>query len=106
MKCAPAELFLQAREFQRSVKHPSTVKDTGDRSFQGCARLERLGLHEGLERNGKGAFGRCEGLTKVDIPSTVKLIDNVAFLDCKGLEFLSLNDGLERIGIDTFRGCE
>eukprot|EP00980_Cylindrotheca_fusiformis_P010734 scaffold2418_cov166-Cylindrotheca_fusiformis.AAC.1 len=64
-----------------------------------------LGLHEGLERNGKGAFGRCEGLTKVDIPSTVKLIDNVAFLDCKGLEFLSLKDGLEQIGKGAFYGC-
>eukprot|EP00980_Cylindrotheca_fusiformis_P019741 scaffold6910_cov106-Cylindrotheca_fusiformis.AAC.1 len=34
----------------KAVDIPSTVKGIGDRAFQCCKLLERLGLQEGLER--------------------------------------------------------
>eukprot|EP00980_Cylindrotheca_fusiformis_P008357 scaffold1757_cov67-Cylindrotheca_fusiformis.AAC.1 len=121
--------FEQHQELEEEVTLivPSSVREIGKSAFYGCKtlNLESLCLKEGLERIGKGAFGRCEGLTKVDIPSTVKVIEdgafqsctrttlsfsvreigNNAFLGCKSLERLSLHEGLERIGSAAFKGC-
>eukprot|EP00980_Cylindrotheca_fusiformis_P001029 scaffold277_cov95-Cylindrotheca_fusiformis.AAC.1 len=58
----------------KEVDIPSTVKGIGDYAFKGCTHLERLGLHERLERIGEFAFRESETLKEVDIPSTVNRI--------------------------------
>eukprot|EP00980_Cylindrotheca_fusiformis_P021856 scaffold8695_cov103-Cylindrotheca_fusiformis.AAC.1 len=55
----------------KEVGIPSNVKVIDDSAFQGCTRLEGLGLNEGLERIGKDAFEECVSLTEVNFPSTV-----------------------------------
>eukprot|EP00980_Cylindrotheca_fusiformis_P009124 scaffold1986_cov110-Cylindrotheca_fusiformis.AAC.1 len=110
----------------KEVDIPSTVKWIGDHVFKGCTRLERLGLHEGLERIGEFAFRGCEGLMKIDIPSTVKVIGNNAFKKfvkvfipstvkvigisafeiCTNLERLGLNEGLVIIDGWSFNLCK
>eukprot|EP00980_Cylindrotheca_fusiformis_P018924 scaffold6322_cov59-Cylindrotheca_fusiformis.AAC.20 len=103
--CKKLKSILFQGQEKEEVGIPSNVKEIDDEAFEYCTLLARLGLNEGLERIGKGAFYQCVYLRRMEIPSTVNVIESHAFHACKLLKRLGLNEGLERIGDEAFTAC-
>ena len=78
-------------------------------AFQGCKRLRRAVLNEGLEALGeswlmdgkeyRGMASSGSGLERANIPSTLKEIEEETFLDCKNLRSVQFSEGLERVAL-------
>lgn len=64
--------------FQRSgiieIDIPATVKVLGGGAFQECSKLERVTMHEGLERVENGPFIACPKLKSLDYPSSATVV--------------------------------
>eukprot|EP00980_Cylindrotheca_fusiformis_P010045 scaffold2219_cov56-Cylindrotheca_fusiformis.AAC.3 len=104
--CKKLKSILYQGIEKEEVGFPSNVKVIYSFAFFGCSLLKNLGLNEGLEIIGYGAFFSCKSLTEVDIPSTIKVIHDNAFDNCIRLARLGLNEGLERIGCRAFCRCD
>eukprot|EP00980_Cylindrotheca_fusiformis_P003535 scaffold785_cov95-Cylindrotheca_fusiformis.AAC.1 len=59
----PSVAFRECEALTEVDLFPSAVQVIDDYAFYKCKLLARLGLKEGLERIGKGAFFECESLT-------------------------------------------
>ena len=53
-----------------------------------------------------GAFGSCEGITKLNLPDSITQIDDAAFIYCSKLAEINIPAGVTEIGYDCFKGCE
>ncbi len=71
-----------------SVTLPETVVKIEERAFEGCHRLESIGLPNALKEIGDCAFSRCRSL-KTDIPDSVAEIGKGAFEYCTSLESIA-----------------
>lgn len=54
---------------------------------------------------GNGAFGKCGGLTSIDMPSGLTSIGQDAFFDCSGITSVTIPSGVTSIGQYAFQGC-
>lgn len=71
-----------------SVTLPETVVKIEEKAFEGCHRLESIGLPNALKEIGDRAFSRCWSL-KTDIPDSVAEIGKGAFECCTTLESIA-----------------
>lgn len=53
-----------------------------------------------------GAFGSCEGITKLNLPDSIAQIDDAAFIYCSKLAEINIPAGVTEIGSNCFDGCE
>lgn len=53
-----------------------------------------------------GAFGSCEGITKLNLPDSITQIDDAAFSYCSKLAEINIPTGVTEIGSNCFDGCE
>lgn len=53
-----------------------------------------------------GAFGSCEGITKLNLPDSITQIDDAAFIYCSKLAEINIPTGVTEIGSNCFDGCE
>lgn len=53
-----------------------------------------------------GAFGSCEGITKLNLPDSITQIDDAAFIYCSKLAEINIPAGVTEIGSNCFDGCE
>ena len=53
-----------------------------------------------------GAFGSCEGITKLNLPDSITQIDDAAFIYCSKLTEINIPAGVTEIGSNCFDGCE
>ena len=53
-----------------------------------------------------GAFGSCEGITKLNLPDSITQIDDAAFIYCSKLAEINIPAGVMEIGSNCFDGCE
>ena len=53
-----------------------------------------------------GAFGSCEGITKLNLPNSITQIDDAAFIYCSKLAEINIPAGVTEIGSNCFDGCE
>jgi hypothetical protein len=68
--------------------------------------LTHVGISEGLEVIGEGAFWCCSSLARVRVPSSVNVIETSAFLYCTTLESVELSYGIYFLGPMAFQMCE
>lgn len=63
-----------------SIKLPTNLKSIGDRTFEGCAKLESVTIPNGVTSIGNDAFAMCTSLNNLEIPNSVATFN----LDCIG----------------------
>ncbi|MDO5312306.1 MAG: leucine-rich repeat protein [bacterium] len=96
----------------------SRVREVGDRAFEGCERLVRVGIPDGATRIGGSAFNGCVALADVSVPESVERIGGRAFYGCASLSDVSFAEavradphgdgvvgGVRCIGDSAFEGC-
>ena len=84
--------------------HPSVV-EVENEAFQGCNKLKKVILNDGLQKIWHGSFCNCASLSSITLPSTVTEIGNGAFTFCYNLREVVLNDGLQKIWMSAFFEC-
>ena len=77
------------------IKLPTSVTVIESSAFSGCRKLEKMILHEGIEKIGNGAFSYT-AFTELVIPSTVTEIKNIAS-SCPNLKKIVIRDASQRI---------
>ena len=89
-----------------SFETGSRVTSIGVAAFDGCARLSRLTLPDGLKTIFERAFKGCKSLNSLTIPSSVESIGSSAFRGCfKLIEVYNLSSHLTvTAGEDTVNG--
>lgn len=84
---------------------PENVKVLGRNSLTGMGSLEKLVLHDGLEKIEGYAFTSLRTLEEINIPSTVTEMGECVFGGLPNLKTVVFEDGLTVIGNNLFQGC-
>ena len=71
---------------------PSTLKRIESETFQGCTRLKRVDIPNGVEYIENGCFLNSE-IREITLPSTLKKIDPEAFGGLKCLKVVRVEKG-------------
>ncbi|EJK75508.1 hypothetical protein THAOC_02765, partial [Thalassiosira oceanica] len=79
----------------QEVAIPSSVFTLGVCAFEGCSKLAKVKLHEGLEIIEDSAFKDCKALQQVVLPSSVTDLGGDVFDGCINLATVKLNEGLQ-----------
>ena len=84
---------------------PSNVKAISNDTFNMCAALETVSLHNNIETIGENAFARCSSLKKIAIPEKVEMVSEGAFYYCTALQSVEFSESVTRIRKRAFAGC-
>ena len=82
------------------------VRSIGDRSFEKCEFLRRVGIPDTVTSIGYRAFFGCSNLTSVIIPNSVTEIGSDAFRACTNLSYITIPAEMTRIGDSAFSNCK
>ena len=83
----PYLMLHRAADFEiTSIDIPKTTKVIGDCALDGCTKLERVSISEGVTKIGNYSFMDCKSLTSVTILGNVTSIGEGAFSGCSGLK--------------------
>ncbi len=93
-----------------SVTIPSEIDGVdvvgiGEYAFDGCDRLEKVVIPQGVTGIEKYAFNNCSKLTEIHIPDTVETIGEYAFSGCSALTEIKLPDSISSLGTRAFSRC-
>lgn len=84
---------------------PEGVEEIGIRSFNGCARLQRVTLPKSLRILKRSAFSRCHSLTEITFFEGMYEIEENVFFQCVSLRHVRLVAGIRRLGKAAFARC-
>ena len=84
----------------KSYTVAKTVKEIGERAFDGACYLKSVNLPEGLKKIGLRSFGDCN-IKSIKFPSTLQEIGELAFIGCK-FKSLTFPISLKIIGRNAF----
>ncbi|MGM9855130.1 MAG: leucine-rich repeat protein [Muribaculaceae bacterium] len=92
---------------------PATVEKIADFAFNGCTRLRKVTLNDGLKYIGISCFEGCESLESIKLPKSLKVLRENAFRVCTGLQTVEFDDNINfhdgySYGFcnNVFDGCE
>lgn len=88
-----------------SVLPRGGIAAIGASAFEGCRRLERADIPQGVETVGSNAFSKCARLESVVFPCGLISVESGAFSGCKRLVGAAFGRGLRSIGDEAFKGC-
>lgn len=88
------------------VVFPDSLKEIGQNTFYGCAKLTEVVFPQTLDKIGEGAFCECTGLQKVVLNEGLKNIDNFCFNKCTGLTEIEIPQSVTELGESVFSQCE
>lgn len=88
----------------RSISLPETLSELGGFVFDGCVRLRKVELPDGLRAMWQYAFVRS-GIETIDVPGTVASIVSFTFKDCVNLREAILHRETKKIHAWAFQGC-
>lgn len=77
----------------------------GDMAFYNCNSLCSVGMLEGVNEIGTGAFSYCGSIKDIACPSSLEKISENAFAYCNALESVTLNEGLKILASYAFAYC-
>ncbi len=84
---------------------PDGITKIPDNCFNGCEKMEKLTLPEGLKVIGSYAFNHCYALKDINIPNSVTDIGDHAFYWCNTLSSIAIPNGVTTIAAYTFSEC-
>lgn len=84
---------------------PETVKEIGERAFNGCTNLTEIAIPNGITVIQDETFNACRLLAKITLPEGLTDIGKGAFSGCAALESIALPESLKSIGKSAFSGC-
>lgn len=84
---------------------PETVKEIGERAFNGCTNLTEITIPNGITVIPDETFNACTILAKITLPEGLTDIGKGAFSGCKALKSITLPESLKNIGKSAFSGC-
>jgi hypothetical protein len=67
-----------------------------DFAFEGCSRLTKINIPEGVISIGEQGFCRCSSLKSIHIPASLTSIGYVAFSSCGNVETITVAEGNTR----------
>ena len=73
--------------------------------FEGCTKLNRITIPEGVTTIPDYALKKADKLRYVTFPSTLETIGKETFKDCIGLPYIDFPYELKTIGESAFEGC-
>ncbi|MBQ8375215.1 MAG: leucine-rich repeat domain-containing protein [Clostridia bacterium] len=83
---------------------PETVKEIGEKAFQGKVALKKVIIPSSVEKIGRNAFKDCVNLKSVVLSEGVKILNFGAFSGCEKLEEVLLPQSLTEIDDYAFNG--
>ena len=89
----------------RSIILPNGLEQIGKGAFGGCSRLERIDIPDSVTSIGSNAFQGCEALTSIRIPSRLTEIGKYMFYHCESLQSVAIPDSVTVINDYAFLGC-
>lgn len=88
-----------------SVSVPATVRSIGRNAFNGCSKLKRVILADGLKTIQDDAFANCTSLESIKLPSTLEFIGRTAFTR-SGIRSLDIPASVTTIGRNITLDCK
>lgn len=82
----------------KKVYIPSSFTKIGFEMFGRCTGLTELNISEGVQEIGVDSFIRCTNLTKIVTPSTLTTIRNGAFAMCSSVNDFTWGENIEELG--------
>lgn len=82
-----------------------TLSHIGESAFEGCTKLGKVSLAEGLTQIPFKAFAGATSLTEITVPSTVTAISEDAFMNCTYLRSMVISSPALSVGNSAFSGC-
>lgn len=93
-------LYFPINKKVKTYTVAKTVKEIGERAFDGAYYLKNVNLPEGLKKIGLRSFGDCK-IKSIKFPSTLQEIGELAFIGCK-FKTLTFPASLKIIGKSAF----
>lgn len=102
----PEETFYHCYALE-TISFPNTLKGIGSQAFEACNSLKEIQLPASLKILEPSVFYKCSALTKVMgfEDTKVEYIPTNTFGKCIGLTDIQLPHRLQRIGSKAFKGC-
>ena len=69
------------------------------------AKLEGIGLPDGMTEIGRAAFSACTSLKQITLPNTLETVGDYAFDSCSSLSSIVLPDSVTKVKWNAFSGC-
>ena len=88
-----------------SLHLPKNLIETGVAAFNGCMKITKLTLEEGIQKISDFSFAGCSSLEHIKLPSTITEIGRGAFSLCIGLKSIELGNNIKKINQDAFAKC-
>ena len=73
--------------------------------FEGCTKLSRITIPEGVQTIPRSAFETWTGVERIVLPDSVQTVEDYAFSGCSGLKRIYIGSNVSSIGDNSFRNC-
>ena len=87
-----------------SIELPQEMIEVPYALFSGSS-VEKVILHEDVEKIGELAFCNCSNLSDIIIPNKVLQIEGLTFKGCHSLNMVILSEGVKYLNIGAFYDC-
>ena len=99
------DAVFKRNEYITAMRIPGWLRVIPPSFCEGCLRLQRLEIEDGITEISSYAFEACNSLTSVILPRTVTKLGVGAF-NCVSLRRIALSPALESIGQWAFLSCK
>ena len=96
--------FFEGLEKLKEVVFKGNISQIGDKTFRGCAALEKVDA-QGVIKIGNNAFEGCSAMKSVPSADSVETVGKNAFNGCASLEEIDL-PRVTSVAEYAFKGCE
>lgn len=81
------------------------MTEIGEKCFNGCTQLLKVGLPDNLKTIKQDAFSGCQKLVTINLPNTLQTLGMLAFSNCYALQVETLPETLKTINYGAFSNC-